>query len=113
MTEPAGGRSVTWRTATGAPGLRAIELTGGVEHAVFGLAPGHDYPPARGARISKTYAQLSDGPRTGGQLFAELEGEDWRLPRSARRYELRGFRAHLRFIVRHGRHVGQDRPGRP
>ena len=42
-------RTVTPRTATGMPGLRAIELTGGVEHAVFGLEPGHDYPPARGA----------------------------------------------------------------
>ena len=94
---------MTPRSATGARGLRAMELTGGVEHAVFGLEPGHDYPPARGARIAKTCAQLSDGPRTGGELFRELEGEDWRLPRCDRRYELGEFRAHLRYMVRHGR----------
>lgn len=96
-------RAVTVRTATGRPGLRAMELTGGVEHAVFGLEPGHGYPPARGARIAKTYAQLAGGPRTGTDLFRELEAEDWRLPRSGRRYEFREFRAHLRYMVRHGR----------
>ena len=91
------------RSATGVSGLRAIELTGGVAHAVFGLQPGHDYPPARGARIAKTYAQLSNGPKTGGELYRELEVEDWRLPRCGRRYELREFRAHPRYMVRHGR----------
>ena len=67
---------VTPRTATGSSGLRAIELTGGVEHAVFGLKPGHGYPPAPGARIAKTYAQLSGDPRTGGELYRELKAED-------------------------------------
>lgn len=94
---------MTSRSATGARGLRAIELTGGVEHAVFGLEPGHDYPPSRGARIAKTYAQLASGPRKGGELFRELEAEDWRLPWCGRRYEVGEFRAHLRYMVRHGR----------
>ena len=101
-------RAVTVRTATGRPGLWAIELTGGVEHAVFGLEPGHDYPPAPGARIAKTYAQLAEGPRTGGELVGELEADDWRRPRTGRRYEFRESRAHLRYVVRHGRlHVVQ------
>ena len=92
------------RTATGIAGLRAVELNGGAEHAVFGLKAGHDYPPAPGARIAKTYAQLaSGGPRTGGELFRELEAEDWRLPWCGRRYGASEFRAHLRYMVRDGR----------
>ena len=55
----------TSRTATGSAGLRAIELTGGVEHAVVGLKCGDQYPPAPGARIEKTYATAGRRRSTG------------------------------------------------
>ena len=83
--------------------MRTIELTGGVEHAVFGLKAGHEDPPAPGARIAKTYAQLAGGPRKGAELYRELEAEDGRLPWCRRRYGASEFRAHLKYLVRHGR----------
>ena len=53
------------RAAIGSAGLRAIELTGGIEHAVFGLkAPATSTRRCRARGSRKTYGQLADGLRT-------------------------------------------------
>lgn len=91
------------RLVTGEDGLGVIESTGGIGNAWFALHPDGGYPSARGARIAKTYAQLSRRPRTGCALFRELEREDWRLPRTGRRYKQPEFHAHLRYLVQQER----------
>ena len=81
-----------------------------VERAIYEVKPGHDYPRAwredgvshpvtRGARRSKTYRQLADGPKSGAALFAELEQEQWLLPKSNRPYRRSEFHHHLRWAV--------------
>lgn len=89
------------RTATGNAGLRAIELTGDVEHAVFGLKAGRDYPPARGARVAKT--RSSPAARRAASYSGSSRQRTGRLPWCGWRYEASEFRAHLRYMVRHGR----------
>ena len=88
------------RLLTGKEALRAIGTAGGIGHTWFALHPDRGYPSARGARIAKTYAQLSARSETGGALFRDLERSDWRLPRAGRRFGLADFHAHLRYLVR-------------
>lgn len=85
--------------STGEDGVAAIERAGGVECAFFAVEPRGGYPMAHGARIVKTYSQLSKGPKTGRILFRELEREDWQLPRARRRYRRSEFHRHLRQLV--------------
>ena len=88
------------KLVTGQHGLTQIKLVGSPDDAFFMLHPEAKYPETKGARIAKTYRQLSSlGPRTGGSLFAELEDEDWRLPEAGRRYTGSEFDAHLRYMV--------------
>ena len=88
---------------SGEDGLQAIASAGGAANACFALHPDGGYPAAPGARIAKTYAQLSARPNHGRALFDELEREDWRLPEAGRRYGSAEFHAHLRYLVRHER----------
>ena len=48
----------------------------GAEYAVFGLKAWHDYPPAPWCRDREDLRAASRGPRTGGELFREIEAED-------------------------------------
>ena len=79
--------------------------------ACFALDPEGAYPPAPGARIAKTYAQLAARPKTGQALFDELKRQDWRLPEVRRPYRLGEFRDHLWYLVRKERLHVLD-PGR-
>ena len=103
------------KTLTGEGGLNAIEKVGGVAEAFFFLDRTAAYPNATGARIRKTYEQLSEGPKTGRVLFDELKKECWRLPRAKRPYGEGEFHAHLRYLVRNERlnvvPLGQLSPG--
>ena len=89
--------------SSGDDGVAAIERVGGAGNAFFAVEPRGRYPAAPGARIAKTYSQLSEGPKTGRVLFDELESEDWQLPRAGRRYRWNEFRRHLRHLVQRER----------
>ena len=94
---------VAMELKTGEGGLSLAELAGGIANAVFARDPAGGYPDPSGERITKTYCQLSNGPKTGDALFAELEREDWHLPLAGRRYRLSEFHGHLRYLVRRER----------
>ena len=83
--------------------LRRSIRSGGAGNAFFVVESRGRYPEAPGARIAKTYGQLSQGPKTGRVLFDELETEDWQLPRARRRYRWSEFQQHLRHLVQRER----------
>ena len=99
------------RLVTGKDGMAAVGAARDAIQACFALDPDGAYPPAPGARIAKTYAQLAARPKTGQTLFDELIQQDWRLPEARRPYRLGEFRDHLWYLVRKERlHVLE--PGR-
>ena len=87
------------KLVTGDVGLDAIDKGRGTASVGFALHPKSKYPPTPGPRLAKTYAQLLAGPRTGRALYAELEREDWQLPRARRRFGRAEFDYYLRHLV--------------